>query len=107
SGITEVPAASIGVPSSCRPDGGRPSRFWANTWVVEANATHNRIATTKAAWADLSKFELRDFNFFFIYAPTSMATFAGLFFVPEKAYCPTNSRARLILQGEMRTHCAY
>src|SRR5215470_1380070 len=107
SGITEVPAASIGVPSSCRPDGGRPSRFWANTWVVEANATHNRIAKTKAAGADLFKFELRDFNLFFIYAPTSLATFAGLYFVQEKACCSSSSRARLTLQGEMRTHCAY
>src|SRR5262249_473040 len=64
SGITEVPAASIGVPSKSRPDGGRPNRRWANTWVAEANPTHNRITTAKAPRADL--LESHHLYFFFI-----------------------------------------
>src|SRR5262245_6922620 len=64
SGITLVPAASIGVPSNWRPAGGRPNRRWAKTWVVEANPTHNRITAAKAARADL--LESHDVNFFFI-----------------------------------------
>jgi hypothetical protein len=64
SGITVVPAANIGVPSNSRPDGGRPNRRWANTSVVVANPTHNRITTARAAGADL--LESHDLNFFFI-----------------------------------------
>src|SRR5262245_23375135 len=47
SGITEVPADRIGVPSSWRPEGGRPSRRWANTCIVEATAMQNMTAITK------------------------------------------------------------
>src|SRR5262245_37233174 len=102
SGITFFPAASIGVPSSSRPDGGRPNRRWANTWVVEANTTHNRIASAKTARADLS--ESLDLIFFFITLSHVWPFFLAFGFARDRACYPTRTQARLNLQGEMRTY---
>jgi hypothetical protein len=104
SGITLVPAASIGVPSRSRPDGGRPGRRWANTWVAEANQPLNRITTAKAARADL--LEPHDLNFFFI-TLSLWPFFLAFGSAWDGSWRPTRTQARLNLQGEMRTYFAY
>src|SRR5262245_25749244 len=66
SGMTDVPAARIGVPSRSRPEGGRPNRRCPKTCIVDDTATQKTITADIVDRAEPFNFVSRDLRSFFI-----------------------------------------